>query len=72
MKEHEKRCKVTVGHGISFPSKRQVRCSSHLGNAGNIAESLDFSRFSAFFIPASKLGFAECISFEKAFGLMNK
>ena len=43
------------------PPKRQVGCSSHLGNAGKIAESLDFSEFSAFFILVSKLGFANML-----------
>lgn len=37
MKEHEKRCKVTVGQGISFPPKRKIGCSSHLTNVGKQA-----------------------------------
>ena len=48
MKEHEKRCKVTAGQGISFPPKRKASGSNPLRNTRHIAESLDFTRFSAF------------------------
>ena len=41
MKEHEKRCKVTVGQGISFPPKRKASGSNPLRNVRESSQALD-------------------------------
>jgi len=41
MKEHEKRCKVTAGQGISFPPKRKASGSNPLRNVRESSQALD-------------------------------